>query len=207
MNCPRCGTANGEGATYCAGCAERLPVHIEVQASEVKVGPVVGGRRIVDDRGHWSSLAVIAFVLSFLVAPLGVLIGVVACIVIGVSKKRIRGLGMAIAAIPIGLLFTGFLSSIFMPVILSATRDVPVTDSAMVQRARIQACNVRSAVRLYRAQYPGKCPVLQDLVDNYYLPEGGRLDPWGREFIIECHGEEPQARSRGATGFDRITCE
>lgn len=206
MICPNCKTPNDEGATYCSSCAERLPARIEVQAAEVRVGPTMARARDLDE-GHWSSLAVVAFVLAFLVPPLGVLLGVVSCIVIGVSKKRIRGLGMGIAAIPIGMLFTGFLSSLLMPVILTATREAPAIDSASVARARMQACTVRQAIQKYQAQYPGQCPTLRDLEDNYYLPSGNRLDPWGREFIIECTGPTPQARSRGASGFDRITCE
>ncbi len=206
MKCPSCGGQNAQNASYCNDCGGRLPIQVQVQASSQEVYPVGRRRAPTQERGHFSSLAVIGFVLSFILPPIGLLLSLVACIVIGVSKKRIRGLGMAIAGIPVALLFTGIFMAFFMPFFLTMTRDTGAS-GALDNDARMGACTVRSAVRLYRAEFPAKCPTLTDLVTNYYISEHNRGDPWGRDFVVQCFGDDPQVYSRGSSGFDRIFCD
>ncbi len=64
----------------------------------------------------WSGVAIAAFVTAFLVAPVGILLGIIG--IFHTSKGRRRGMGLSIAAIPVGIivsvLIAAFVGSIYV---------------------------------------------------------------------------------------------
>jgi hypothetical protein len=81
--------------------------------------------------GKMSALAVLAFVFAFLVGPLGVLLGIAAIIVIGVSKGKTRGLGFAIASIPIGLAFGSIWLAVAIPAFVNYGRRAKTSEATL----------------------------------------------------------------------------
>lgn len=89
-----------------------------------------GGFVDLGTRPKWSVLAIVGFVLSFLfvLAPVGVLLGVVG--IFRTTGGRRRGMGLAIAAIPIGLVVSVISVAIVLGVIIMA-RVMAVGPDAM----------------------------------------------------------------------------
>ncbi len=83
-----------------------------------------------------SALAVTAFALSFVLGPIGSLLGVAAVIVVATSKGRLRGLGFGISAICLGVFLWGMLAAIAIPSFLNYVRRAKATE-VRVNVARI----------------------------------------------------------------------
>ncbi len=79
-----------------------------------------GGFVAMGTRPKWSVIAIVGFVLSFLfvLAPAGVLLGIVG--IFRTTGGRRKGMGLAIAAIPIGLLVSVFSTGIVLAAIVMA---------------------------------------------------------------------------------------
>jgi type IV pilus assembly protein PilA len=105
-----------------------------------------------------SVLAILAFVFAFVFAPIGFLLGIVACIVVGTSRGRLRGLGFAIAAIPVSFAFVGILAAIAIPSFINYMRRAKAFEAEML----VSTCV--DAVAAYQAANGG-------------LPEGGDWTP------------------------------
>jgi Tfp pilus assembly protein PilE len=82
-------------------------------------------------RGRMSALAIVAFALSFLLGPIGSLLGVVAVVVVATSKGRLRGIGFGIAAICVGVFFWGILAALAIPSFLSYVKKAKSTEARM----------------------------------------------------------------------------
>jgi type II secretory pathway pseudopilin PulG len=109
-------------------------------------------------RPRTSVLAILAFVFAFVFSPVGLLLGIVACIVVGASRGRLRGIGFAIAAIPVSLAFAGILAAIAIPSFLNYTRR------AKSAEAEFTIASCVDAVAAFQAANGG-------------LPEGGDWTP------------------------------
>ena len=79
-------------------------------------------------------------------------------------------------------------------------------ESSRVDEAHMGACNVRSAATLFVARNPGQCPTMEDLARDFLDDEKSVLDPWEREFVIEC-GEKLRVYSTGKEGNEELGCK
>ncbi len=78
-------------------------------------------------------------------------------------------------------------------------------ESSRVDEAHIGSCTIRSAATLFEARNPGKCPTMEDLARDYLDDEKSVVDPWEREFVIEC-GERLRVYSTGKDGNEELGC-
>jgi general secretion pathway protein G len=83
-----------------------------------------------------------------------------------------------------------------------AVAVVPALGRANVKTAKTDANAVRSAVTMYVAENPGKCPSMEDLKNGKYIDKSKRTtDPWDKEFVIRCtEGDDPEVFSLGPDG-------
>jgi general secretion pathway protein G len=82
-------------------------------------------------------------------------------------------------------------------------------ESARESDARVGACTIKSAVTMYMAEHPRKCPTLEDLLGPYMDASKGTKDPWEQDYVIDCANKEPDVYSLGADGQsgEPIKCE
>lgn len=81
--------------------------------------------------GRMSILAIVAFALSFVLGPLGSVLGIVAVIVVATSKGRLRGLGFAISGICVGFFFWGILAAIAIPSFINYVRKAKSAEATL----------------------------------------------------------------------------
>jgi hypothetical protein len=111
-------------------------------------------------RSRTSVLAILAFVFAFVFAPIGLLLGIAACVVVGRSRGRLRGLGLAIAAIPTSVVLAGMLAAIAIPAFVNYTRRAKSAEAEI---------NVNGCARAIGAYWDA----------NGRLPEGVDWTPVG----------------------------
>jgi hypothetical protein len=148
-------------------------------------------------------IGVIFFIIPVLgpaISALGVVLGIVALV------KKLPNRGVSVAGVATG--GTGLLVGMFFT--LLPLFGVPVfhTDSEQ-NEARVLACTIESAVTMYQAEHPRKCPTLEALKGEYLEADKDTRDPWGRECVIDCTREtDPEAYSLGpdGTGGKPIKC-
>jgi hypothetical protein len=140
-------------------------------------------------------------VLGPLLALAGLILGVVSLVRRGPQRGvALTGLIMGGVGVLLGLIVSVVILSGLGPRLDS---DV---DSATESEARMGACAMGSAVRMYAARNPGRCPTVAEVTEG--LSGTSLRDPWGRDYIIDCSGDEPEAYSRGPDGSrDPIRCE
>ncbi len=78
-----------------------------------------------------SIMAILALVFAFVCGPIGLILGVIAAISVGRSKGRLKGLGLAIAAIPVSIVFAGILSATSIPAFVNYTKKAKVSEANM----------------------------------------------------------------------------
>ncbi|MDJ0763745.1 MAG: type II secretion system protein GspG [Myxococcota bacterium] len=80
-----------------------------------------------------------------------------------------------------------------------AVAVIPRLEKARVDSAKSDVAAIRTAVQLYLAENPGKCPSIDDLKTERYLDQGKRTtDPWDKDFLISCsEGDDPDVFSMG----------
>jgi hypothetical protein len=133
------------------------------------VSPPESATQPAAQRGKMSGLAVTAFVLSFLLGPLGFLLGIVATIVIGASKGRLRGLGLAIPAIPIGLVFGSIWLAVALPAFINYQRRA-MTSEATLNIDRI----FEGAVTYFEAEHVDRS---SGQISTHQLPKSTEWTP------------------------------
>jgi general secretion pathway protein G len=79
-------------------------------------------------------------------------------------------------------------------------------ESSREDEAHIGACTVRNAATLFMARNPNQCPTMEDLARDYLDDEKSVVDPWEREFVIEC-GEKLRVYSTGKDGNEELGCK
>lgn len=78
---------------------------------------------------------------------------------------------------------------------------LPQLEKARIKTTRTDAQALRSAVTLYLADNPRKCPTVEDLVTESYLDKTKRsVDAWEGEFRIECEAGDVMVMSAGPDG-------
>ncbi|MBN2343876.1 MAG: prepilin-type N-terminal cleavage/methylation domain-containing protein [Deltaproteobacteria bacterium] len=115
------------------------------------------------------------------------------------NRKHQRGMTLIeimIVIVIIGMLGTG-VTIAFMGQLERANEDT----------AKNESCLIRSAVMLYMAQNPGKCPSIDDLKSGYLDANKRTKDPWKNPYVIDCDGASPDVYSTGKDGSGRIACE
>jgi len=78
-----------------------------------------------------SVLAILAFILAFVCGPVGLVLGVIAAISIARSGRRLRGIGLAIAAIPVSIAFAGILAATSIPSFVNYTRKAKTAEATL----------------------------------------------------------------------------
>ena len=102
-----------------------------------------------------------------------------------------------VVIIIIGMIATGVSIGVFHQ--LEKARD---------KDAKTGACTIRSAVQLFMAENPRKCPTIEDLKSGKYIDTKKKsADPWNQPYIIDCSGDDPDVYSKGEDGSGRIACE
>jgi type II secretory pathway pseudopilin PulG len=81
--------------------------------------------------GRMSALAIVAFVLSFIVGPIGSLLGIIAVVIVATSKGRLRGLGFGISAICVGISVWGILAAVAIPSFLNYIKRAKSTEATV----------------------------------------------------------------------------
>lgn len=83
-----------------------------------------------------------------------------------------------------------------------AVAVMPQLEKSRVKTAKSDVAAIRTAVQLYLAETPGKCPSMEDLKNDRYLDKGKRTtDPWDKDFVINCvEGDDPDVFSLGPDG-------
>jgi hypothetical protein len=81
--------------------------------------------------------------------------------------------------------------------------------SAQEKDARIGACTIKSAMQMFMAEHPRKCPTVEDLSGGYIDAAKGSQDPWGQDYVIDCSANDPDVYSIGpdGQGGTPIRCE
>lgn len=135
----------------------------------------------------------------------GALLALVGWILGGVSlvKKKPRrgfaqaGLATGVIGVVLGLGITVIVPAVFERV-----------DRARESDARIGACTIGYAMKMYMTEHPRKCPSLEELKDGY-LDATGTQDPWKQDYVIDCSAKLPDVYSLGPDGQDGtpIRCE
>ena len=106
MYCPTCGAAASDGQSFCTQCGDAIPLqHGANQASLVQSSSIVNA---------WSAKAIVGFMLSLTIGlfPFFGILAAIAAIVLGaVARKNVRdahgalrGGGLALAALIIGII-------------------------------------------------------------------------------------------------------
>jgi general secretion pathway protein G len=79
-------------------------------------------------------------------------------------------------------------------------------ESSREDEAHIGACTIRNAATLYMARNPNQCPTMEDLARDFLDDEKSVVDPWEREFVIEC-GDKLVVYSTGKDGNEQLGCK
>ncbi|MCK9462379.1 MAG: type II secretion system protein GspG [Proteobacteria bacterium] len=140
-------------------------------------------------------------VLGALLSLIALLLGVQARAKKDPRKGFVQaGIITGAVGIGVGVLLTVLLAG---PVVLGRFGEAREKD------ARIGACTINSAVQLYMAEHPRKCPSLEDLKDGYLDAARGMRDPWDQDYVIDCTGQGPDVYSVGpdGQGGEPIHCE
>jgi hypothetical protein len=135
-----------------------------------------------------------------LLALIALIFGIVAMV------KRIPRRGFALIGVitgAVGVAAGGIVSFFILSGILVHL------DNARASDARFDACRIKGAAEIYRAEHPNQCPTMEDLKRGYIEPSRGVRDPWDQEYVIDCTGENPVAYSLGpdGQGGEPIRCE
>ncbi len=78
---------------------------------------------------------------------------------------------------------------------------LPQLEKANIKTTATDAQAIRSAVTLWIAEHPGKCPSVKELVDDKTLDNSKRhKDAWDHDFDIKCEGTEIMVVSPGPDG-------
>jgi general secretion pathway protein G len=122
------------------------------------------------------------------------------------SKRRVAARaaerGMTLIEIMIVILIMAMIAT---GVSIAVTQRL---ESARESDARVGACTIKSAVTMYMAEHPRKCPTLEDLNGGYLDANKGTLDPWDQDYVIDCSNKDPDVYSLGADeGGEPIKCE
>lgn len=91
MFCADCGEKLLPGGTFCSKCGSRIPGS--------------GSLSVQQSSSSYSTLAITAFVLSFLIPIVGLVLGIVAQREIDASGGRLGGRGLAVAAVVINVIW------------------------------------------------------------------------------------------------------
>jgi general secretion pathway protein G len=122
-----------------------------------------------------------------------------------VAVRRAAERGMTLIEIMIVILIMAMIATGVSLAVVSRL------NAAQEKDARIGSCTIRSAVQMYIAEHPRKCPSLEDLKDGYLDAAKGAQDPWEQDYVVDCAGnaKDPDVYSLGPDGQsgEPIRCE
>lgn len=168
----------------------------------------------------WSLICGIAGIILCLPAIPAIILGIIGLVNIKKSAGALKGNGLAIAGIILGglilimLPFIAIVAAIAIPNIVKARNHalVDVKNQPMVEKAKTDIENIRSALELYKIDsdnYPSNEQGIQVLINNEqgvpYIDDIPN-DPWGRPYQYRYPGENNKDSfdlwSPGADGKD-----
>lgn len=78
---------------------------------------------------------------------------------------------------------------------------LPQITKARIKSTKSDAQQIRSGVTLWIGENPGKCPSVEDLVQDGVLDRSKRTtDAWDQDFTVQCDGDEILVVSAGPDG-------
>ena len=111
------------------------------------------------------------------------------------SVRRIREAGMTLVEIMIVIVIMALIGTGVTIALL------PQLEKANISATETDSASVRQAMVLYRAENPGDCPDMNDLVEGSYLDGNMRTtDAWDQDYELECEGRDVFAISAGPDG-------
>ena len=154
MYCPKCGTQNADDAKVCCNCSGML-------AGTAAPGPA--------SRAKTSALAVTSLVLGilsfctfFLTAPVAIILGIIALVMISRSNGQLKGTGMAIAGIAVPIVMLPVIA-VLMGILMPALNSVRITAQRTVCANNMTALG--KAMYVYAGDYDGKFPTSTEWCD------------------------------------------
>lgn len=153
MYCPKCGTENPDGTSICRNCSFAL----------ISTGPAAV------PASRTSALAITSLVLGllsfctfFLTAPLAVILGIIALVMIAKSHGQLKGTGMAIAGIVVPVVILPIMS-ILMAIMLPALSSVRTAAQKVICANNMTGLG--KAMYVYAGDYDGKFPTSSEWCD------------------------------------------
>jgi len=154
MYCPKCGTQNADNAQICCSCSWVL-------TGAAATGSVPGAKT--------SALAITSLVLGilsfctfFLTAPLAIILGIIALVMISRSHGQLKGSGIAIAGIAVPVVLFPVMA-ILMGILLPALNSVKMAAQKVVCATNMSALG--EAIYVYAGDYDGKLPTSSEWCD------------------------------------------
>jgi general secretion pathway protein G len=82
-----------------------------------------------------------------------------------------------------------------------AVAVMPRLEKARVEQTKSDVAALRTAVQLYMAENAGACPSVDDLKNERYIDKDKRtVDPWEKDFIVNCVDGDAEVFSMGPDG-------
>jgi prepilin-type processing-associated H-X9-DG protein len=160
MYCPKCGTENPDGTIICHNCSCVLTgISPTSSAPPAKTSALAIASLV---------LGLLSFCTFFLTAPLAVIFGIIALVLIARSHGQLKGMGMAIAGIVVPILLIPLIA-ILMAILMPALAQVRCIALREASCARLNQLGI--ALRQYANDNDGQYPTADewcDLLKPYY---------------------------------------
>ena len=154
MYCPKCGTQNADNAQVCSSCSWVLSGAAPAEpAPKIKTSGLAIASLV---------LGILSFCTFFLTAPLAVIFGIIALVMIAKSNGQLKGTGMAIAGIAVPVVIFPIMA-ILMGILLPALNSVKMAAQKVVCATNMSALG--KAIYVYAGDYDGKFPTSSQWCD------------------------------------------
>lgn len=154
MYCPKCGTENADDTQLCRNCSWVL--------TGVAVTGSAPGARVSALAVTSLVLGILSFCTFFMTAPIAVILGIVALVMISRSGGHLTGKGFAIAGIVVPVVALPF-TAIIMGIMLPALNQVRIVAQRTVCGVNMTALG--KAMSLYASEYDDRFPTSSEWCD------------------------------------------
>jgi prepilin-type processing-associated H-X9-DG protein len=163
MYCPKCGTENPDGAEICRNCSRVITnLGLTTSLPQSRTSPLAIASLI---------LGLLSFCTMFLTAPLAIILGIIALVMIARSHGQLKGIGFAIVGILVPIL-------VFILIMIWSVINFPEIKKTH-HRVLQQACTYNlqrlgASAKSYADDNNGQYPPADkwcDLLQPYYKEE------------------------------------